>query len=114
MCRKAPGPDGLNAKFYKTAWPWISQDVTTLVQDFYQTGQFPEDLNQTLIILFHKNQQRIIPQGFKLISLCDVIYKIIAKSLADRLKSHLPQCIHLAQVAFHSEQTHISSNIITT
>lgn len=31
----SPGPDGLNAVFYKNAWPWISKDVHTLVTDFY-------------------------------------------------------------------------------
>jgi hypothetical protein len=32
----SPGPDGLNAVFYKkNAWPGISKDVHTLVTDFY-------------------------------------------------------------------------------
>jgi hypothetical protein len=31
----SPGPDGLNAAFYKLDWTWISQDIHTLVSDFY-------------------------------------------------------------------------------
>ena len=46
------------------------------------------------------------------ISLCNVIYKVIAKSLADRIKPHLPNKIHLSQSAFIPGR-HISSNIIT-
>jgi hypothetical protein len=38
MCSNAsPGLDGLNAGFYKSAWPWISKDVHKLVSDFYAT-----------------------------------------------------------------------------
>jgi len=46
-------------------------------------------------------------------AVCNVIYKIIAKSLADRLKSHLSHSINLAQAAFIKNR-HISSNIIIT
>jgi len=106
-----PGPDGLNAAFYKTAWPWIQHDVHNLVTDFHSTAQFPEDLNQTYITLIPKKDQPIIPQDFRPISLCNVIYKIIAKSLANRLKEHLPHSINLAQAAFIKNK-HISSNII--
>jgi hypothetical protein len=55
----------------------------------------------------------IIPQDFRHISLCNVIYKIIAKSLADRLKHHLPNYIDHSQAAFIKNR-HISSNIIIT
>lgn len=34
----SPGPDGLNALFYKSAWSWISQDVCNLVTEFYSTA----------------------------------------------------------------------------
>lgn len=30
-----PGPDGLNVAFYRAAWPWIAEDITTLVTNFY-------------------------------------------------------------------------------
>ena len=47
------------------------------------------------------------------ISLCNVIYKIISKSLANRLKHHLPNYVDQAQSAFIASR-HISSNIIIT
>lgn len=34
----APGPDGLNAAFYKSAWSWIQQDVHNLVTEFYTSA----------------------------------------------------------------------------
>jgi hypothetical protein len=40
-----------------------------------------------------------------------VIYKVIAKSLAERIKIHLPDIIHPSQQAF-MQGRHIASNII--
>jgi len=57
--------------------------------------------------------QPTIPQYFRPISLCNVIYRLIAKTLADRLKTYLPDYIHNAQYAFIKDR-HISSNIIIT
>uniref|UniRef100_A0A453I0W1 Reverse transcriptase domain-containing protein n=1 Tax=Aegilops tauschii subsp. strangulata TaxID=200361 RepID=A0A453I0W1_AEGTS len=45
------------------------------------------------------------------ISLCNVVYKIIAKSLANRIKPHLPDYIDPAQQAFIKGRR-ISDNII--
>jgi hypothetical protein len=110
---KSPGPDGLNAAFYKTAWPWISKDITQLVTDFYTTATLQQPLNHTFITLVPKKMQPVVPQDFRPISLCNVIYKLIAKSLANRLKPHLPNYIDHSQAAF-IENRHISSNIVIT
>jgi hypothetical protein len=89
----SPGPDGLNAAFYKSTWSWIKDDIHTLVTNFYSTAHFDDDINKTFIALIPKKEQPIIPQDFRPISLCNVIYKIIAKSLANRIKPHLPNAI---------------------
>lgn len=109
----SPGPDGLNAAFYRTAWPWISQDVLKLVTDFYTSAFLHPELNQTFIALIPKKMQPTVPQDFRPISPCNVIYKVIAKSLAERLKPHLPSYIDHSQAAFIKNR-HILSNIIIT
>lgn len=87
----APGPDGLNVAFYRAAWPWTTQDVHNLVVDFYNSGEFLEPLNCTEIV--HVTD-------FRPISHTNVAYRIIAKSLANRLKDELPNYIHHSQHAF--------------
>jgi len=109
----SPGPDGLNAAFYKASWNWLSKDVHKLVSDFYRTASFSQEINRTYITLIPKRMQPILPQDFRPISLCNVIYRLIAKSLADRLKPHLPNYIDQAQSAFVKNR-HISSNIFVT
>jgi hypothetical protein len=64
-------------------------------------------------VLIPKKSQPIVPQDFRPISLCNVAYKIIAQSIAERLKPYLPDYIDHAQAAF-VKQRHISSNIIIT
>lgn len=109
----SPGPDGLNAAFFKSAWTWISQDVHDLVTAFYSSAFMQPEINQTFIVLIPKKMQPISPQDFRPISLCNVIYKIISKSLADRLKPYLPNFIDHSQAAFIKDR-HISANIIIT
>jgi hypothetical protein len=107
----SPGPDGFNAAFYISAWSWIGEDVTNLVRNFYTTGIMPPHLNDTHIALIPKKLVCHLPSDFRPISLSNVIYKIIAKSLANRLKQHLPDYVHPSQQAF-IEGRRISNNII--
>lgn len=96
----SPGPDGLNAAFYRSAWSWIKDDLMALIQDFYQTGNIPSDLNKTNIVLIPKKNRPISPTDFRPISLCNVPYKILAKSIANRIKGKLPDLICQSQHAF--------------
>lgn len=109
----APGPDGLNVVFYREAWPWIANDLMQLIDNFYNSGNLPDRLNNTYIVLIPKKPACSIPLHYRPISLCNVAYKIIAKSLAERIKIHLPHLIHHAQHAFVKGR-HITTNIIIT
>ena len=57
----SPRTDGLNAAFYKLAWPWIADDVHTLVQNFYTTAVLDTELNKTHIALIPKKMQPMLP-----------------------------------------------------
>ena len=107
----SPGPDGFNVAFYLSAWDWIGDDVMEVVCNFYRTGSLPPPLNNTHIALVPKKLVCHLPSDFRPISLCNVIYKVISKSLANRLKDHLPDYIHPSQQAF-IQGRRISNNII--
>jgi hypothetical protein len=49
-----PGPDGLNAAFYKATWSWIGLDVHQLVTSFYHSAHLPSAINDTFIDLIPK------------------------------------------------------------
>ena len=97
---KASGPDGMNALFYLKFWHVVGNNVVLAVLDFLNNGNMLPDINHTNIVLIPKvkNLERI--SEFRPISLCNVIYKIISKVLANRLKQVLPQIISPTQSAF--------------
>jgi hypothetical protein len=107
----SPGPDGFNVEFYIATWGWLRQDVVQLVRNFFQTGIMPAHINDTHIALIPKKLVPLVPADYRPISLCNVIYKLIAKCLANRIKPHLPDYIHPSQQAF-IEGRRIGNNII--
>ena len=104
---KAPGPDGMNALFYQKFWHIVGNDVTTAVLDYLNNGNMMPDINYTHIVLIPKIKSPEKMTNFRPINLCNVIYKIISKVIANRLKLILPQLISPTQSAF------IPSRLIT-
>ena len=70
------------------------------VLEFLNTGYMEPDLNYTYIVLIPKIKSPEKIFDHRPISLCNVIYKIISKVLANRLKQILPQLIAPSQSAF--------------
>lgn len=67
----------------------------------------------TLILSSSQKMPCSIPQDYRPINLCNFFYKIVAKSLVERVKNHLPHLIHHAQHAFVKGR-HITTNVIIT
>jgi len=74
--------------------------VVDYVLNILRTGVIPNDLNDTYIYLIPKINCPQKMTEFRPISLCNVIYKIVSKVLANRLKNVLPDVICDAQSAF--------------
>lgn len=64
------------------------------------SGQVSRDFNCTFIALIPKKKHVAKVEDFKLISLCNVIYKLVLKVVANRLKVILPHIISVFQSAF--------------
>ena len=75
-------------------------DVISGVLSCLKDGSLLKKLNHTNICLIPKTRNPEIVREFRPISLCNVVYKIIAKVLANRLKKVLPSIISETQSAF--------------
>lgn len=97
---KASGPDGMSANFFKKFWHVVAQDVIATCLVVLNDGMSPVDLNHTHIALIPKINNPRSPANFRPISLCNVAFKIIIKTNANRLKRVLPSIIDPTQSAF--------------
>lgn len=86
---RSPGPDGMSTTFYKQYWCTIGSDVVNAVQMFFSTSIFHVAFNSTFIALIPKHTGACQVEHFRPISLCNVIYKIITKIVAGRLRTIL-------------------------
>lgn len=101
---KSPGPDGYSCEFYKSCWQFISKNFVTAIKSFFDTGFLPKGVNSTILALIPKKHESITMGDYRPISCCNVIYKVISKILARRLKSILPKFISPNQSAFVKER----------
>ena len=108
---KAPGPDGLSPLFFQHYWNIIGDEVSAAVLNCLNTGSFPQSLNNTFITLIPKVKNPTLVSEFRPISLCNTLYKIVSKVVANRLKRVLPDIISESQSAFQSNKV-ISDNIL--
>uniref|UniRef100_A0A803NKB3 Reverse transcriptase domain-containing protein n=1 Tax=Cannabis sativa TaxID=3483 RepID=A0A803NKB3_CANSA len=109
---KAPGPDGMSVLFYKHYWESIGADFCDAIQDFFVSGRMHRWINATNIVLIPKVQNPKRTNHFRPISLCNVVYKVIAKIIANRLKPILPSIICPTQAAFVPGRNIHDNNVI--
>lgn len=83
---KAPGPDGFSPSFYQHFWPLVGTDVTEAVRAFLESDAKIQQLNCTMVALIPKVKTPQLMSQLRPISLCNVLYKIGSKALANRLK----------------------------
>ena len=97
---KSPGPDGMPGLFFKHYWHIVGDQVIAAVRNFFIHGQLLGELNQTFIVLIPKIINPSSISHFRPISLCNVVYKSIAKILVNRLRPLLHKLISPQQSAF--------------
>ena len=90
----------MNALFYQNFWHVVGDSVTVIVLDFLNSENMVPDINHTNIVLIPKVKNPEKMSDFRPINLRNVIYKIISKVLANRLKQVLPHVISPTQSVF--------------
>jgi hypothetical protein len=108
---KAPGPDGFTALFYMKYWDCVKDIVLQAIWNFFKHDQLLKEQNHTFIALIPKKIGASSVHHYRPISLCNIIYKIISKLLANRLKPLLSNIISPFQTAFVPGR-HIQDNSI--
>jgi len=87
--------------------------VTKTILDFLNSGISPPNFHETHIVLIPKCKELKRVTNYRPISLCNVVYKLTSKCIANRLKKFLPSIISENQSAFVHVRL-ITNNILVT
>ena len=101
---KSPGLDGMSPFFFQKYWNIVERDVTKAILYILHSGHFLRKMNYTHIVLIPKINKPKIVVDFRLISLTNVISRLVSKVIANRLKLILPNVISDSQSAFVPNQ----------
>lgn len=102
---KAHRLDGMPSMFCHKFWSIIGTDVVSYCLDVLNNGLLMDDINKTFIFLIPKVKNLEKLAQFKPISLCNVLYKIITKTIVNRWKLVLPRCISKTRVHLFREDS---------
>eukprot|EP00253_Pinus_taeda_P018415 PITA_18415 len=97
---KSPGPDGWTIEFYLAFFEQIGQDLLSVIEECKISGSLYHAINSTFIALIPKTDSPSSFDDFRPVSLCNVLYKIISKIIANRLRPILSTHIAPHQFAF--------------
>lgn len=91
---KSPGSDGLPMEFYLSFWDVLGSDLVEVFNASFDSGLLPPSQRSALISLIFKKGDRLLHKNWRPISLLNVDYKILARTLAGRLLKVLHFVIH--------------------
>lgn len=96
----SPGPNGWTIEFYLTFYYLLGPDLLKVVEESRTTGTLYHAINSTFISLIPKFDSPSSFNDYKPISLCNYLYEIISKIIANRLRPILSRNIAPQQFAF--------------
>ena len=76
---KASGPDDFSPCFFQKHGDVIGQDVFRMFCQFFQNGEFLNNLDATYLVLIAKISKPKTMKDLRPIALCNVLYKFISK-----------------------------------
>lgn len=96
---KNPGSDGWLVEFYLAFLELLGQDLLAVIEESRLTGHIYPPINYTYLALIPKTDSPSSFNDFRPISLCNYLYKIISKIIANRITPILSNHISLEQFA---------------
>lgn len=97
----SPGPCGYTAEFFKTFWPEFKVLITQAVDEILDTGHMSREMKASITILIPKRgKDRRRVENLRPISLLNVLYKLITKAIALRVRKVIKDLIHDDQTGF--------------
>ena len=98
---KSPGLDRLTAELYIVFWDESKSKLFQVYEDSFIKGILTETMRVGVVTLLEKNgKDRAELSYWRPITLLNVDYKILTKTLSQRLKTILPKIIHKDQNGF--------------
>ncbi|XP_019262827.1 PREDICTED: uncharacterized protein LOC109240616 [Nicotiana attenuata] len=108
---KAPGCDEYNSYFFKKTWHILEKEVTTTIQEFFESADMCKAINCTTITLIPKVQNPKNIRDFRPIYCCTILYKLISKVITTRMQGVMEDLVDNCQAAFIPGRL-ITDNII--
>ena len=108
---KALSLDDFNVDFFKACWSIVKQDILEVVEDSRKNKTVLKALNTSFIALIPKQENAMTPDRFRPTALCNVVYKIISKIIANKLRPPLPTLVFEEKTGY-LECRQILNNII--
>ena len=108
---KLPGLNGMPPLFYQSYWSLLGEDIIQAMLEYLNSGSLPPSLGHSFITLIPKVKSPKYISEYRPISLSNVLYRILAKVLANHLKKIMPQLISKHQSAFMLDRL-ITDNIL--
>ncbi|KAG1346247.1 putative mitochondrial protein [Cocos nucifera] len=108
---RAPGPLGFQPLFFKYFWSTIRNEVLAAIQEVFSLEKMPRQWKTTYIVLILKKENPRDVLDYRPISLCNILYKLMAKLLVNHLKPLIPSLVSAEQDAFVLARN-ISKNIM--
>lgn len=97
---KSQGVDDFQLFFFKIYWDIVGDDVCSIVSNAYTNCYFDQRLAQTLLVQILKEDKPLYIKQFHSISLYNVVYKLITKTLVNKLCPFLDELISHLQSSF--------------
>ncbi|KAL3687547.1 hypothetical protein R1sor_013856 [Riccia sorocarpa] len=108
---KSPGEDGIPIEILEESWGWLGDKCMLVIQTIWAEKRLRKINTGAIIKLLPKNNERLALSNWRPISLLCIIYKLIAKVLATRLKDIIPKLVDEEQTGFVSGRN-IMDNIV--